>query len=139
MKKEEVKRTVIAKALKDAAFKAQLLKNPKAAIKAETGVEVMASQTVKVVEDSASVVHFVVPRVGTGERDETSAKDPKPENVKSDGGGDEEKTRAKLKADLAKNPGAAVEKATGVKVPAGATVKVLEDTSSLVHLVLPLR
>lgn len=46
-------------------------------------------------------------------------------------------TDAKFKADLLKNPAAALEKAYGVKVPAGTTVKVVEDTASVVHLVLP--
>lgn len=46
-------------------------------------------------------------------------------------------TDAAFKAELLKNPNAAVEKAAGVKVPAGMTVKVLEDTASVVHLVLP--
>ncbi len=42
-----------------------------------------------------------------------------------------------FKAELLKNPNAAVEKATGVKVPAGVTIKIVEDTASAVHLVLP--
>jgi hypothetical protein len=42
-----------------------------------------------------------------------------------------------FKAELLKNPAAAVEKAAGVKLPSGVTVKVLEDTASTVHLVLP--
>lgn len=46
-------------------------------------------------------------------------------------------TDSAFKAELLKNPAAAVEKATGVKVPAGITVKVVEDTASVVHLVLP--
>lgn len=43
----------------------------------------------------------------------------------------------KFKAQLLANPNAAVEKATGVKIPDGVKVKVLEDTTSVVHLVLP--
>lgn len=45
----------------------------------------------------------------------------------------------KFKAELLKNPAAAVEKATGIKVPAGVVLKVVEDTASVVHLVLPAR
>lgn len=46
-------------------------------------------------------------------------------------------TDPKFKADLLKNPAAALEKAFGVKVPAGTTIKVVEDSASTVHLVLP--
>lgn len=42
-----------------------------------------------------------------------------------------------FKETLKKEPAQAIQKATGVVVPAGITVKVLEDTATLVHLVLP--
>lgn len=42
-----------------------------------------------------------------------------------------------FKAELLRNPKAAVEKATGAKLPAGVAVNVFEDTASVVHLVLP--
>jgi len=42
-----------------------------------------------------------------------------------------------FKAELLKNPAAAIEKATGVRAPEGLTIKVVEDTASTVHLVLP--
>ncbi len=45
---------------------------------------------------------------------------------------------AKLKADLLKSPNETIEKTAGVKIPSGMTVKVLEDTATLVHLVLPM-
>src|SRR5260370_566130 len=43
-----------------------------------------------------------------------------------------------FKAELLKNPARAIEKETGVKVPAGTSINVHENTVSLVHLVLPL-
>lgn len=42
----------------------------------------------------------------------------------------------KFKAELLKSPNAAAEKA-GVKLPAGVAIKVVEDSTSHVHLVLP--
>jgi hypothetical protein len=60
MKKDPVA-DVVAKALTDAAFKAELLKNPAAAVEKATGVKVPAGTTIKVVENSASVVHLVLP------------------------------------------------------------------------------
>jgi hypothetical protein len=43
----------------------------------------------------------------------------------------------RFKAALLEDPAAAVEKATGVKIPPGLRVVVVEDTPSVVHLVLP--
>jgi hypothetical protein len=43
----------------------------------------------------------------------------------------------KFREELKKDPAAAIEKAIGVKLPAGMTVKVVEDTAAVVHLVLP--
>lgn len=42
-----------------------------------------------------------------------------------------------FRAELKKDPAAAIEKAVGVKLPDGVTVKVVEDSASVVHLVLP--
>lgn len=44
---------------------------------------------------------------------------------------------ASYKASLIKDSGKAIQAATGITVPTGVTVKVLEDTATLVHLVLP--
>jgi hypothetical protein len=46
-------------------------------------------------------------------------------------------TDSSFKQSLIADPKSATEKALGVKVPGGVTVKVLEDTATLVHLVLP--
>jgi hypothetical protein len=53
---------VIKKALADPAFKAELLNNSTSAVEKATGVKVPAGVSIKVVEDSASVVHLVLPR-----------------------------------------------------------------------------
>jgi hypothetical protein len=52
---------VLAKAVKDPAFRKELLADPAAAIEKATGVKVPAGMNVKVIEDSASVVHLVLP------------------------------------------------------------------------------
>lgn len=57
---------LISKALTDAAFKAELLKDPRAAIERSLGVKVPAGMAVKVVEDSSSVVHLVLPATAPG-------------------------------------------------------------------------
>lgn len=55
---------VVAKAVKDAAFRAELKKDPAKAIEKAVGVKLPAGLSVKVVEDSASVVHLVLPPAG---------------------------------------------------------------------------
>jgi len=57
---------IVAKAWRDPAFKAKLLADPQAALK-DAGVAVPSGVTVKVVEDSASHVHLVLPPKPTGE------------------------------------------------------------------------
>ena len=51
---------IVARAWRDPAFKARLLADPHGALK-EAGVDVPAGVTVKVVEDSDSHVHLVLP------------------------------------------------------------------------------
>jgi len=51
---------VVAKAWSDGAFKAKLLSDPRAAL-AEAGVDVPAGVTVKVVEDTETTWHLVLP------------------------------------------------------------------------------
>ncbi len=51
---------VIARAWTDAAYKAKLLSDPRAAL-AEAGVEIPEGVTVKVVENTADIQHLVLP------------------------------------------------------------------------------
>ena len=57
---------VIAKAWREPAFKAKLIANPRATL-AETGVSIPADVTVKVVEDTPTRLHLVLPPKPTGE------------------------------------------------------------------------
>lgn len=57
---------VIAQAWRDPAFKAKLIAEPSAILK-EAGVAVPAGLTVKVVENTATHVHFVLPPKPAGE------------------------------------------------------------------------
>jgi hypothetical protein len=61
MSQKEPRTAVIAKALADPAFRAALLKDPKSAVEQATGVKVPPGVSIKVVEDTASVVHLVLP------------------------------------------------------------------------------
>ena len=55
-------RTVVAKAMKDAGFRELLLKNPKAAIQKELGIELPPEVSVQVHENSPTVIHLVLPQ-----------------------------------------------------------------------------
>ena len=57
---------IIAKAWRDPAFKAELIANPAAALKAE-GIDVPAGMAVTVVENTDKQVHLVLPPVPTDE------------------------------------------------------------------------
>ena len=57
---------VIAKAWREPAFKAKLIADPRA-ILAEAGVSIPADVTVKVLEDTTTHLHFVLPPKPTGQ------------------------------------------------------------------------
>ena len=57
---------IVAKASKDKAFRAALLSNPNAAIEKELGIKLPQGVKIKVVEDSASQVHLVLPPASDG-------------------------------------------------------------------------
>ncbi len=57
---------IIAKAWRDPAFKAELIANPAAALKAE-GIDVPAGMAVAVVENTDKLFHLVLPPVPTDE------------------------------------------------------------------------
>ena len=57
---------IIAKAWRDPAFKAELIANPAAALKAE-GIDVPAGMTVTVLENTDELFHLVLPPMPTDE------------------------------------------------------------------------
>jgi Nitrile hydratase, alpha chain len=57
---------IIAKAWRDPSFKAELIANPAAALKAE-GIDVPAGMTVTVVENTDKLFHLVLPPVPSDE------------------------------------------------------------------------
>ena len=60
----QIQKQLIARAEADEKFRAQLLENPKAAIKDETGLSVPDGINIRVVEDDASDYHLVLPPAG---------------------------------------------------------------------------
>jgi hypothetical protein len=62
---------VITRAWSDPAYKAKLLADPHTAL-AEAGLQALAGLTIKVVENTDSLVHLVLPAPPTGEISEES-------------------------------------------------------------------
>ncbi len=58
---EEARAALIARAWKDPAFKAKLLKNPRAAFK-EMGIDIPEKMEVRVMEEKANTLTFILPR-----------------------------------------------------------------------------
>lgn len=61
MEQQKTLSKVVAKAWSDPKYKAKLLSDPSAAL-AEVGVTVAPGHTIKVVEDTATVQHFILPQ-----------------------------------------------------------------------------
>jgi hypothetical protein len=123
---------VIAKVQKDPAAKAELLKNPVAFMEKALDVKLPAGQTIKVIEDTSSLLHVVLPlpsgddKAGSVILNKTKRKELVERTYRD----------SAFKAELLKNPDEAVSKA-GVKLPAGMKVVVVEDSAAALHLVLP--
>ncbi len=60
----QIQQQLLAKADEDAAFRAQLLENPKAAIKDATGLSIPDGINIRVLEDNATDFHLVLPPEG---------------------------------------------------------------------------
>jgi hypothetical protein len=58
---------IIAKALKDDDFKKRLEKNPEDTIKKDFGLEIPAGIKIKVIEDSDTLKHILIPKSVQGE------------------------------------------------------------------------
>lgn len=135
---------LVDKALKDPKLKAKLLADPNGVVEAEMKVELPKGLKVKVIEDTQTQVHFVLPM----DYRLKGADAGKMHVGKGENAGPDDKRRAVIerawadaafKAKLLKSPQPTLEREAGLKFPAGAGVKVLEDTDGQVHLVLPRR
>ena len=70
---QEIRNTLIAKASEDAEFRARLLENPHAAVKAGVGITIPASISLSVHEESPTSLHLVVPATGKLSKPEMEA------------------------------------------------------------------
>jgi len=59
--RKQLEEKLIAKAMKDEAFRKHLLENPKAALEAETGIKIPEALNLKVVEEDPASFYLVLP------------------------------------------------------------------------------
>ncbi len=62
MSQQTLEEQIIAKAMKDEAFRQEVLSNPKAAIERALGISVPAGVTIAVHQDTPTTLHLVLPR-----------------------------------------------------------------------------
>jgi hypothetical protein len=71
--RKQLEEKLIAKAMKDEAFRKNLLENPKTAIEEETGIKLPESINLKVVEEDAATFYLVLPpKINPEKEDELS-------------------------------------------------------------------
>jgi hypothetical protein len=63
---------IMARAMKDEAFRQQLLSNPKAVLERELGITLPQGVIVQVHEDTPTIVHLVLPPARSGQPQELS-------------------------------------------------------------------
>jgi hypothetical protein len=59
--RKQLEEKLIARAMKDEAFRKTLLENPKAAIEEETGIKIPDAINLKVVEENPSTFYLILP------------------------------------------------------------------------------
>jgi hypothetical protein len=114
---------VVARAMKDAAFRDRLVKNPKAAIEQETGTRLPANVEIRVLEETERKVHVVLPPAGDQDVLQRIV------------------SRATIDADfrrqLIANPRAAIQNEAGVTIPGDVDLQVIEETETTKYIILP--
>lgn len=63
MNRNELQNEVIKKAMKDEAFRTEIMKNPKAAIMKELNMTIPESMNIKIIEEDPDTVAIVVPKI----------------------------------------------------------------------------
>lgn len=143
---------VIAKAWQSEKYKEQFLKNPDAVMK-EAGLKIPEGKHIKVVENTESIFYFLLPKKPDKKENEMSA-----ENLTDKMMHNMMKVSLSLdiqpqlfakmtdkawhsknyKEQLLKNPDAVL-KESGIQMPEGIHFKVVEDTESIFHFILPVK
>ena len=70
--RREAEDQLVNRAIKDEAFRQQLISNPKSTISSELGIQLPAGLEVKVIEESPNTFYLVLPPAAAGEEGELS-------------------------------------------------------------------
>jgi hypothetical protein len=125
---------LIMKASTDKELKAQLLKDG-AAVFSENGISIPKGITLKILEDTSTLYHFIIPpapdnspsNAGTGNTASHG-----PEQLLFRAWNDKSFKKALISDTMQ------ILKENGIGTPEGVTIKALEDTSKVTHLVIPM-
>jgi len=135
---------VAGRAADDSSFRQQLLSSPSATLQG-AGVSIPSGYSVQVLENTASLVHFVLPARPSGVSDAdlkqtaTSSSTATSVAEKLNALGQlvvATWTDSGLKSQLIQNP-TAVLAGRGISMPAGVSVKVVEAAANIAFLVIP--
>ena len=63
LQRKDLEQKLIEKAMKDEAFRKQLIDNPKAVIEQESGMKILESTKIKIVEEDPQTIYLVLPCV----------------------------------------------------------------------------
>jgi putative modified peptide len=117
------------KAVSDDAFRAKAQKDPRAALES-VGMKIPAGMSIKVYQNGPSEIHAVLPE----KTDPSALKNVDPNIAKVF---EKAWNDAKFKAELLKDPVAAIKGATNAKLPQGLKIVVHENTAKEMTFVLP--
>ncbi|MBD1825743.1 NHLP leader peptide family natural product precursor [Cyanobacteria bacterium FACHB-DQ100] len=115
----------------DEALKNRLLSDPKPVL-SEFGLDISDQVDVKVHENTANCLNFILPEQAIFEGADPEALDPVAGKVMKRAWADSE-----FKTQLLAAPKAAIQDATGVTLPEEMTVNVYENTPEVRHMILP--
>lgn len=115
----------------DEALKDRLLSDPKPVL-SEFGLEIPDQINIKVHENTATCLNFILPEQAIFEGADPEALDPVAGKVMKRAWADSE-----FKTQLLSEPKAAIQDATGVTLPENMTVNVYENTPEMRHMILP--
>jgi hypothetical protein len=121
----------LEKVWQDASYKKRVMSDPKSVLK-ELGVTVPDNVTLTVHENSSNTWNFPLPL-----KDSLGGKDPETMSPVIGKVVKRAWTDSAYKAKLLATPTAAIQEVGGVKIPAGVTIKIHEDTATSKHLVIP--
>ncbi len=131
---------LLVRAMKDEAFRQELLTNPKPLIEHELGVTLPQDVTIQTHEDTPTTLHVVLPDHQEWELSDAEGQ-PETRTTEERMSRNELLVRAMtdeaFRQELLTNPKPLIEHELGVTLPQDVTIQTHEDTPTTLHVVLP--